>query len=127
MLVEDDEKNTALIVAALSANLTRAGWWENVEVAHVEEIKAGETCAFRDDLRALIGQIRVTAVHVESKPALDAIDRFIKSVRPDDQRMRGGVVLPRLLVNEPVIDFLSDIASSRLRKCNLEILSPIFR
>src|ERR1017187_2269514 len=126
LLVEDDEKNTALIVAALSANLTRAGWWENVEVAHIEEIKTGETCSFHDDLRALIRQIRISAVHVDSHPALDAIDTFIKSVKPDDQRMRDGVVLPRLLVVEPLIEFLNDIASNRLQRCNLEILSPYF-
>ena len=126
LLVEDDEKNTALIVATLSANLTRAGWWENVEVAHIEEIKTGDTCSFRDDLRALIRQIRVSAVHIDSHPALEAIDTFIKSVQPDDQRMRGGVVLPRLLVGEPLIEFLNDIASYRLQRCNLEILSPYF-
>ena len=40
----------ALIVASLSANLTRAGWWENVEAAHVEEIAEGDRTRLRDDL-----------------------------------------------------------------------------
>ena len=45
LLVEDAEPDDAgdreqrLLVAALSANLTRAGWWENVEVCHVEELR----------------------------------------------------------------------------------------
>ena len=30
----------SLVVACLSANLSRAGWWENVECAHIEEIPA---------------------------------------------------------------------------------------
>ena len=29
----------ALLVGILSANLTRSGWWENVECAHIEEVK----------------------------------------------------------------------------------------
>src|SRR5215475_9402681 len=43
-LVEDAEADEegyrarSLIVACLSANLTRTGWWENVEVCHTEEI-----------------------------------------------------------------------------------------
>jgi hypothetical protein len=95
-------------------------------VAHIEEIKSGEACSFRDDLRALIRQIRLSAVHVDSHPALDAIETFAKSVQTDEQRMRGGVVLPRLLVGKPLVDFLNGIASNRLQRCHLEILSPYF-
>ncbi len=41
--VSDDETkqrrtHQSLIIALMSANLTRAGWWENVECAHLEEI-----------------------------------------------------------------------------------------
>ena len=58
----DEPIRQALIVAILSANLTRAGWWENVECAHVEEIKDrdvdDERCSFRPDLLSLIRRIR---------------------------------------------------------------------
>lgn len=43
-LVEADEPDEhghharALLVSCMSANLTRSGWWENVEAVHVEEI-----------------------------------------------------------------------------------------
>ncbi len=39
----------SLIVGVLSANLTRAGWWENVEVGHFETVEEqdGETGATR--------------------------------------------------------------------------------
>src|SRR5690242_13172942 len=75
-LVEDADEKQTLIVAALSANLTRAGWWENVEVAHIEQIRQGEACSFLDDVRALIRRTRVASKHVDSHPALDAIDAF---------------------------------------------------
>ena len=39
---EDGHPAQALIVASMSANLTRAGWWENVEVCHIEELREGE-------------------------------------------------------------------------------------
>jgi hypothetical protein len=48
-LVEETEPDVdgyraqSLIVACMSANLTRAGWWENVEVCHIEEIGEGES------------------------------------------------------------------------------------
>ncbi|MGH7461305.1 MAG: hypothetical protein ACREMA_09790, partial [Longimicrobiales bacterium] len=45
LLVESEgdqaPKTTSLIVASLSANLTRAGWWQNVEVAHIERAELG--------------------------------------------------------------------------------------
>jgi hypothetical protein len=116
LLVEDDEKNTVLIVAALSANLTRAGWWQNVEVAHIEEIKAGETCSFRDDLRALVRQVRLSAVHVETHPALDAIDAFIKH-RMSTQLIRVPSSL-RFLLFVP-------LASSGMRESKFQISREI--
>ncbi|NBU11378.1 MAG: hypothetical protein EBS84_20605, partial [Proteobacteria bacterium] len=37
------ESSRSLLVGALSANLTRAGWWENIEAAHFEEVEEGES------------------------------------------------------------------------------------
>jgi hypothetical protein len=39
---EDGSRERTLCVACLSANLTRAGWWENVEVCHFEEMREGD-------------------------------------------------------------------------------------
>ena len=55
LLVEDERPSEgkslrSLLVASLSANLTRAGWWENVESAHIEEIEAGSKSRLKDDL-----------------------------------------------------------------------------
>ncbi len=44
ILVEAEEPDEvghharSLIVACMSANLTRSGWWENVECCHIEEL-----------------------------------------------------------------------------------------
>lgn len=64
MLTESEEEDGAgarvqtLIIASLSANLTRAGWWENVEACHVEEIAEGEKTRLRDDLAACLERVR---------------------------------------------------------------------
>lgn len=61
---EDEEEAVAeghpesLIVGVLSANLTRAGWWENLETGHFEEVHdkdwTYETYSFRKDLLGLV-------------------------------------------------------------------------
>ena len=65
----------------LSANLTRAGWWENLECAHLDEIKDWEVddepCAFRADLLALILLIRKSAQEGDDQRALDRIHEFL--------------------------------------------------
>ena len=121
-LVED-----ALIVVALSSNLTRSGWWENIEVAHVEEVTREKSCSFRHDIAALIERVRRSAPHVARHEALDAISKFLDDVPQDEQRMRDGVVLPRLFYgDDDLVEFLTELAGNRLHRCNLEILSPFF-
>lgn len=121
-LVED-----ALVVGFLSANLTRSGWWENVEVAHIEEVTSDGPCSFRNDLLALFRKLRRFAARTTEHKALDAIEAFVRSVVQDDQRMRGGRVLPRLFFgDESPIEFLTEVASNRLQRCYLEIISPFF-
>lgn len=124
--VDDGERKQRLVVAALSANLTRAGWWENVEAAHIEHVGEGEPCSFKADLRSLIARVRHAARHVPQHDALDEIDAFVRRLADEPQRMRGGVVLPRLFAGESVVQFLTDVAENRLQRCNLEVLSPYF-
>src|SRR5262249_17495413 len=60
LLLEDEEANDegyhpqTLIIASLSANLTRSGWWENIEVCHAEEIFEGEKTRLKDDVAGLL-------------------------------------------------------------------------
>lgn len=41
LLVEGRDKQPALLLAAGSFNLTKAGWWENLEVGHWVELRSG--------------------------------------------------------------------------------------
>ena len=79
---EPASTHMALIVGILSANLTRAGWWENVECAHIEEIKdraVDETrCSFRSDLLSIIRRIRHSASDTDDQSALEAIRNFLR-------------------------------------------------
>ena len=113
LLVEDDEKHR-VIVAALSANLTRAGWWETSKSRMSKRLRQVELL-FRDGLQSAYPADPGVCCSCRSHPALDAIDAFIKSVDPDDRRMRGAVSchvclwVSRCRVSQ-------DIASNRLQR-----------
>ncbi len=47
-----------LLIASMSANLTRAGWWENVEVCHVEEIGEGDKTFLRDEFLSFLEKLK---------------------------------------------------------------------
>ncbi len=55
---DDGHRAQSLIVACMSANLTRAGWWENVEVCHIETIREGEATRLKEDLLPIPGRPR---------------------------------------------------------------------
>ena len=99
LLVDDHHEATepvrqALVVGLLSANLTRAGWWENLECAHLDEIKDREVddqpCAFRTDLLALIQLIKRTAREDDDQSALERIHEFILTRTQSQQRGSGA-------------------------------------
>ena len=83
LLVDEPEHKEvqSLIVCCQSANITRAGWWENLECAHIEDVAdkklADEPCTFRNDLMSLLVRIRRSLPH-ENHDALDAIHHFIR-------------------------------------------------
>ena len=58
---EDGGRSRALLVASSSANLTRAGWWENAEACHIESIEAEDKNRVRDDLRVFLRGLRARA------------------------------------------------------------------
>lgn len=114
-----------LIVAAMSANLTRAGWWENVEVCHVEELAENDKTRLRDDLLRFLQDLRRRAPYENQHPSLDAIVAF---VRGTEQRMHRSVddrLLPHFYAGRSrLVDFLDETAGQRLRGACLEVISP---
>ncbi len=125
----------ALIVGLLSANLTRAGWWENLECAHLDEIKDWEVddepCAFRADLLALILLIRKSAQEGDDQRALDRIHEFLRTRTHTDRvtrRKSRGTYHTRIFCGQQQQDLAGWLRERRLRdeSLNLEVISPFF-
>ena len=132
---EGTSVSQSLVVAILSANLTRSGWWENVECAHVEELKdkdrSRERSAFRSDLLSLIRRIRESAGREDDQSALSQIRAFLLH-RVSRERTPlakfKGVFYTRTFCGQKrqsLIEWLSEKRLDRLG-LNLEVISPFF-
>jgi len=117
-----------LVVAALSANLTKAGWWENVEAAHIEILKEGESTIFREDILALMDWLKRECHSTERHDALDRIRKFVLRLEGRSNRTSNGRLHPRLFSGrKDLLEFLLDaMPPNRLQKLNLEVISPYF-
>lgn len=121
-----EEKATSLVLAVLSANLTRAGWWENVECAEVMEITEGERCSFRGDLRRLLRSVRTQAHPAETHEALEAIDDFLlRQLQEEPRTSVAGTLSPRLFVGQKAFaSFASELLALPPGVFHLEVISP---
>lgn len=139
-LVEESEPNDdgtrtrAVLCACLSANLTRAGWWENVEVAHIEEIAEGQPSSLRDSLLEYVDGLvrgaertRVNDDQREKHPALAAIRSFLRETAARDRRSAAGRLHTHFDHGEgPLVDFIASKTGAALAGMNLEVISPYF-
>lgn len=117
----------ALLVASLSANLTRAGWWENVEVCHIEEIPERSKTRLRDDLLDFLDKLRRKAQSEEEHAALRDIQVFLRDTESRARSSEGRVLHTHFYGGkQPVAQFLGDVAGDALRGMLLEIISPYF-
>jgi len=129
LLVENHDRDKtwdSLLFVTLSANLTRSGWWENVEVAHIMEVHADQKCTFRSELLDLISRLKKEDTITEEHPALETIRAFLlSSVEEPTSFREQGRWLPRLYIGQTdVPSFLSDFIEPFTY--NLEIVSPYF-
>ena len=122
-----------LVVACLSANLSRAGWWENVECVHIEEIRERSTgrVPFRRDLLAVLRRIRACAAEDDDHRALDAVYGFLRHrvpTRRSADARAGGRWHTRLFGGERRLDLADWLAGLGLghHEWNLEVISPYF-
>lgn len=133
---DDDPSETyqSLVVACLSANLSRAGWWENVECAHIVEIqdrdRAPERVPYRRDLLAILRRIRACATD-EDHRALDAVHAFLRervSAERYANASAGGRWHTRLFGGEGGHDLANWLEQCGLGRdeWNLEVISPYF-
>lgn len=127
-----EEPTLSLLVGAMSANLTRAGWWENVETAHFEEVNDVTVDAaripFRRDLLSVFRRMRNLAPKDEHQ-ALDQIHDFVRH-RTQTETMalnrHAGRYFTRLFDGQRALAaWLAELGLDHGR-WNLEIISPYF-
>ncbi len=133
LLVEEEEGDEGgqhaqtLIVASLSANLTRSGWWENVEACHLEEIAEGDRTRLKDDLDSFLKGLQRRVAAERDHLALREILAFLRQVTPRLQKSSGGQLHPHFYAGaEPLADFLQQTAGGLLQETYLEVISPYF-
>ena len=129
------EPYQSLLVACLSANLSRAGWWENVECAHIEEVqdrdRSPNRVPYRRDLLAVLRRVRACATEADDHRALDAVHAFLLHRAPAGQFVNarsGGRWYTRLFGGAGQLNLADWLAELRLgqRDWNLEVISPYF-
>jgi len=126
---EDGHRAKALIVACLSANLTRAGWWENLEVCHTEEIAEGAFTRLREDLIGFLDGLerRVGEKASDGHASLRAIRSFLRTTDHRAQRSSEGLLHTHFFDGRASVpEFLRQVAGSGLDGMCLEIISPYF-
>jgi len=136
LVKQKGSKFKPLIVCCLSANLTRSGWWENVECCHIEEIHDYRTSqgkkgsSFRTDLIAVLRRIQKRC-RSRKDAQIDVIFEFLeKRVKPAKNtnnvdtpiRMFGGHK------SKSFAHWLEDTIPEQFRnkQLNLEVISPYF-
>jgi hypothetical protein len=121
----EGERVRSLLMATLSANLTRTGWWENVEACHVEEIAEGEHSSLRADVASLLNHLRRQLPERTTDAALREMLRFLRGTRQRRKRSWNKFLHSRLYVGpESVPEFLAAAGGRELQGCYLEVISP---
>lgn len=138
LLVESEKPDDAgqheqaLLVAALSANVTESGWWRNVEACHVEELGLGAKSKLRGDLLKLITRTKAASPPGEEHAALEAIRKFVMKLEERIHSTGAGVLHPRLYTgvadeSDARVGVAEFLGQQRIeRGLNLEVISPFF-
>lgn len=125
---KEGNRPQTLIIASLSANLTRSGWWENVEACYVEEIEEGDKTRIRDDIITFLEALRHRVSAEKEHLALRQIMTFLKkSTEQHILKSQSGQLHSHFYAGgRSVADFLEETAGKHLRGTYLEIISPYF-
>lgn len=138
LLLEDTETGVqSLRVGAGSANLTFAGWWENIECQHWEHVVSGRVSRpFLNQLRREVAWLasRRSGVPNDPRHALPRIDAFLTSCRgSNDAALVSYYGLGSLSLGQQrrpaFMRFLRDALSKQsphYKRWTLEIISPYF-
>lgn len=133
ILLKDRNTNEhSLLLGAGSNNLTRSGWWDNIECQHWEEIKSGTARrkfinTVKDDI-AFLRQNRATSARHQSS-AIDLIDQFLSTCKGSNSAPQVHYYgLSSKQKYGSFFSFIRQIQSSNFqqREWDLEIISPFF-
>ncbi len=121
------EIEESLLVGVLSANLTRSGWWENVECACFEELRLNEQNSIAADLKKLLAEVQKSDRHGSEGPALKRIKSFLRRVPRSKTRTSKGRLRPHLYWGQETFpEYLADILKLPRDTYRLDVLSPYF-
>ena len=133
ILLKDRETGEeALLLGAGSNNLTRAGWWDNIECQHWEEVRSGAVPRklvniLQEEIDFLNGYRAITAGDKEA--AIDRIEEFVSTCRGSNSAAPVyyyGLSFPEK--RRSFTDFIRRNPSPLINYSNwtLEIISPFF-
>ncbi len=127
VLVENEDSSDSLVVMSGSANLTRAGWWENIECAHIESCNAGAKSGLREGLLAFLERLRRLDKSRSDgeRPAWIAIHDFVKKLETDVRKHPSTSFYPTSSANS-FISFLRERVGRHRSPWKMEIISPFF-
>jgi hypothetical protein len=127
---EDGLRRRHLLVATLSANLTRSGWWENVEACHVEEIDEGSATRLKEPLVTLLQRVERLTANPAAREVLRPYRQFLGALEQGAFKSRGGRLLPHFYVcgggEGDDLDAFLRHHIPRDRGYRLEVISPFF-
>ena len=124
---EYGQNEQSLLVASMSANLTRTGWWSNIECCHVEEIYQHVGTRLKDDLLKFSNGIKSRSHSEEDHKALNKIQAFLGDSIQLRQRSSKDRIRPHFYSGDiNFCTFLRRVAGTSLNGCYLEIISPFF-
>jgi len=126
LLVQDGETRN-LLLAAGSNNLSRSGWWENIEVQHWVEVNELQSPIFIQQLLTEVEYLLTRRSSLSKQSALEKIKTYLSG-------LKGNITeLPMyyfgLSNGNRFYAFLNEVKAETLAKNNhwkLEIISPFF-
>lgn len=127
---EDGQQARRMLVGTMSANLTRSGWWENVESAHFEDLRAGETTRLKSGLETLLDRLNALTTNEAGREALKPYRAFIRGLGEDQRKSQDGWLKTHFYVGgteagTDVAEFLRQHIP-RDPGYRLEVISPFF-
>jgi hypothetical protein len=124
---ENNERQLYLIFACMSANLTRSGWWENIECCHVEEMAYGDKNRLKEDVTKFLQSIKRRSPGGTTHNAIDDILTFLRASEQRKQKSVAGELQSHFYRGgESLPEFLSRQIGRQMNGGYLEIISPYF-